>query len=87
MKQYVITFDFNIDINSLESFKPIITNVLQSIGFSLKINDNVFMTDHLKENPVNTIMNFYNRIINTDYSEYITNIHILEVINSTKISL
>ncbi|MCA9496772.1 MAG: hypothetical protein KC589_07525 [Nanoarchaeota archaeon] len=45
------------------------------------------MTDHLKENPINTIMSFYNRILNTDYSEYITNIHILEVINSTKIRL
>ena len=29
MKQYVITFDFNINQNSLESFKPIIANVLQ----------------------------------------------------------
>lgn len=33
MKQYVITFDFNININSLEAFKPIIANVLHSIDF------------------------------------------------------
>ncbi len=87
MKQYVITFDFNININSLEAFKPIIANVLHSIGFSIKLNDNVFMTDHLQENPLNTIMGFYSRIIHTDYSEYITHINILEIENSTQIRL
>lgn len=39
------------------------------------------MTEYLKEPPIDIIVMFY------DYIEYIKNIHILEVENSTKIRL